>query len=47
MGKISLQMYTMREHTKTLEDLKATVKRLSDIGFGTVQYSVPDSFDAK
>ena len=47
MGKISLQMYTMREHTKTLEDLKATVKRLAGIGFDTVQYSVPDSFDAK
>lgn len=47
MGKISLQMYTMREHTRTWEDLKKTVKRLADIGFDTLQYSVPDCYDAK
>lgn len=47
MSKISLQMYTMREHTKTFEDLKTTVKRLSDIGFQTLQYSIPESFDEK
>ena len=47
MGKISLQMYTMREHTKTLEDLNSTVGRLADIGFKTLQYSIPDKYDAK
>ncbi len=47
MSKISLQMYTMREHTKTFEDLKKTVKRLADIGFETLQYSIPEHFDAK
>ena len=47
MGKISLQMYTMREHTKTLEDLNSTVERLADIGFITLQYSIPENYDAK
>ena len=47
MGKISLQMYTMREHTKTLEDLNSTVGRLADIGFNTLQYSIPDKNDSK
>lgn len=41
MGKISLQMYTMREHTKNLEDLDNCLGRLSEIGFDTVQYSIP------
>lgn len=47
MNKISLQMYTMREHTKTMDDLKQTLEKLSDIGFKTLQYSIPDCFDAK
>ena len=47
MSKISLQMYTVREHTKTFEDLKKTFKRLSDIGFEMLQYSIPENFDAK
>ena len=46
MSKISLQMYTMREHTQTLDDLKKTLERLREIGFTTLQYSIPDSFDA-
>lgn len=40
-------MYTVREHTKTFEDLKKTVARLSDIGFETLQYSIPENFDPK
>lgn len=47
MNKISLQMYTLREHTKTIGELDRTLSKLSEIGFGTLQYSVPDSFDTK
>ncbi len=47
MGKISLQMFTMRERTKTIDELKETVRRLSEIGFDTLQYTIPDSFDAR
>ena len=47
MSKISLQMYTMREHTKNLADLENTVGRLKEIGFENLQYSVPASFDAR
>lgn len=47
MSKISLQMYTMREHTKTLSDLANTVGKLKDIGFENLQYTIPKKFDAK
>ena len=47
MSKISLQMYTVREYTKTLADLETSVGRLADIGFDTLQYTVNRSFDAK
>ena len=47
MGKISLQMYTMREHTTTMSDLENTLDRLKDIGFTMLQYSVPAAYDAK
>lgn len=47
MSKISLQMYTLREHTKTLGDLENTLGRLKEIGFENLQYSVPGTFDAK
>lgn len=40
-------MYTMREHTKTWEDFTTTVDRLANIGFKTLQYSIPDMYDAK
>ena len=40
MSKISLQMYTMRDYTKTKSDLKGTVKKLSEIGFSNLQYTV-------
>lgn len=47
MSKISLQMYTLREHTKTPEQLKNTIEKLSAIGFRKLQYSVPESFDCR
>lgn len=40
MSRISLQMYTMRDYTKTKSDLKGTVKKLSEIGFSNLQYTV-------
>ena len=46
MQAISLQMYTMREHTKTMSDLENTLERLKDIGLSTLQYTVPPAFDA-
>lgn len=47
MGKISLQMWTMRSTTETLEGLDSTLEKLSEIGFDTIQYSIPASFDRK
>ena len=47
MSKISLQMYTMREHTTTMSDLETTLDKLKEIGFSTLQYSVPDRYSAK
>ena len=46
MSKISLQMYTMRNFTKTPDELKATLEKLKEIGFSMLQYSIPDSFKA-
>ncbi|MBO5305767.1 MAG: sugar phosphate isomerase/epimerase [Clostridia bacterium] len=46
MSKISLQMYTMREHTGSLASLETTVERLAGIGFEMLQYSVPENYDA-
>lgn len=42
MSKISLQMFTMREYTKTKEELRNTLQTLAGYGFRNVQYSVPD-----
>lgn len=46
MSKISLQMYTLREYTKTMEDLDKTLSRLKEIGFSMLQYSIPAAFNA-
>lgn len=46
MSKISLQMYTMREHTGSEYDLALTVERLGKIGFKKLQYSIPEGIDA-
>ena len=40
MSKISLQMYTMRDYIKTKSDLTDTVRKLSQIGFKNLQYTV-------
>ena len=45
MNKISLQMYTLRNHTKTIADLDKTLARLHEIGFEMLQYTVPAQFD--
>lgn len=47
MSKISLQMYTLRERTKTPDELDRTLSRLSEIGFDMIQYSIPEHFDVK
>lgn len=47
MSKISLQMYTMRDHTQTIDDLKETLGKLREIGFTTLQYSIPENFDIR
>ena len=45
MSKIALQMYTLREYTKTFEDLEKTLKKLKSIGYENIQYSVPENAD--
>ena len=37
MSKISLQMYTMRNYTKTMPELSNTVTRLREIGYKNLQ----------
>ena len=37
MGKISLQMYTLRAYTGTAAALEETLEKLRAIGFSTVQ----------
>jgi sugar phosphate isomerase/epimerase len=41
--RIAVTLFNVRKHCKTLEDLDATLKRLSDIGYRAVQISaIPD-----
>ncbi len=47
MDRISLQMYTVREFTKSIEGLEETLDKLKKIGFRLLQYSIPDSMDPK
>lgn len=42
MSRIGLQMYTMRDHMKTLEDYKETVKKVAEIGYKVLQMTRPD-----
>jgi sugar phosphate isomerase/epimerase len=37
--RIAVQLFTLREHTKTAKDFAHTLKRVSDIGYRTVQLS--------
>ena len=46
-SRISLQMYTLRDYTKTMTDLDKTLEKLSAIGFRTLQYTVGHGFDKK
>lgn len=42
MDKIGLQMYTVRDHMKTLDDLKVTLGKLRDIGLTNIQTTAPE-----
>ena len=37
--KLGVQMYTVREYAKTLEDFEETLKKIADIGYKSVQVS--------
>lgn len=37
--KLAVQMYTVREHTKTASDLAATLRKIREIGYPAVQMS--------
>jgi sugar phosphate isomerase/epimerase len=38
-SKLAVQMYTVREHTKTAKDLASTLRRISQMGYPAVQMS--------
>lgn len=38
-SKLAVQMFTVREHTKTASDLASTLKRVADMGYPAVQMS--------
>ena len=42
MSRIGLQMYTMREQVKNLEDYKNTIRKIAEIGYKVLQMSRPD-----
>ena len=44
MSRIGLQMYTLRDYTKTPDDFKATLKKVADIGLKHVQITPPGFF---
>lgn len=39
IGSIALQMYTLREFTKTPQDIAKTIKRVKEIGYDAIQAS--------
>jgi len=39
MSKLAVQMFTVREHTKTASDLESTLKKIAAIGYPAVQVS--------
>ncbi len=41
MSRIGLQMYTMRNHVNTLEEYKATVIKVAEIGYKVLQMTRP------
>lgn len=44
--RIGAQLYTVREHTKTLEDFSTTLAKIADIGYEYVQVSGTCPFEA-
>ncbi|MBQ8510098.1 MAG: sugar phosphate isomerase/epimerase [Clostridia bacterium] len=44
MSRIGLQMYTLRDYTKTPEDFKNTLRRVREIGLENVQITPPGFF---
>ncbi len=47
MSRIGLQMYTLRNFTKTPDDFKATLKKIADIGIENVQITPPGFFSVE
>lgn len=43
--KLAVQMYTVREHTKSSSDLAKTLKNISEIGYTAVQMSAVGAMD--
>ncbi len=43
--QIGAQLYTVREHCKTLEDLSVSLRKVADIGYKTVQLSGTCAYD--
>ena len=41
MSRIGLQMYTLRDHTKTAEDFETTLRRVAEIGIEVLQLTPP------
>ena len=39
LSQVAAQLYTLRDHLKTLDDLKTTLKRVREIGYQAVQLS--------
>ena len=39
MSKVAMQLFTLREHTKTAKEFADTLKKISDIGYTAVQLS--------
>lgn len=45
--KTGAQLYTVRDYTKTKEDLSETLRKVADIGYQTVQLSATCRFEAE
>lgn len=47
MSKIGLQMYTLRDYTKTPDDFKETLRKVAEIGIKNVQITPPSFFSVE
>ncbi len=45
MSKLAVQMYTVREHTRTAADLEESLKKIGNIGYRAVQMSAVGAMD--